>query len=665
MSGTNGACPIERLGRKLATILVLAILLGAYFSYRSPQEKENNSILPPSYSVNLDKDTLFQCLYVKEIMANFEEDNITSLDVKIGLLPGSLPLDINELSIKLTYTDNEGEKHWVHYLFDPLKTDFKTEEMKVIEFHDPDNRWDSNIITQNSTVKMRFEGNFNRSTRGTLNFIGYLIYLNIDIIMPPFITSPPLYTKYNGMILLNNTGEINYSRPGNDDWLIEESINMKDREILLDNNIIVLKDSKLSFENVTLRIEATNKTKYGIYIGENAEFIVTNSTITSTNVSGLENLQYDINVFGNISLENSYLSHSQGLNIYGSSATIKNCSFYQNKLNFSYTCANITSNKFTSCNGINFMYGSCMIRDNAFVNLPRAIFGHGDIFYFQDNLMDYCRTTIFIAYRESTIIGNRFSNCENGISLDSGLIQVRDNEMIRVDGVGISLDNGVSVVKNNTLTDSGGITITGSNKQRDNNSYQAIIEDNLIQDSSEWGFLLALIDAYSGNNTIINSSRADICSQSATLVVFNNTLRSEVPLSIVSRNCTVSIINTSIDKCHVAVCMIESTAVIINSIILNDASGKFKVMGEMQEKCHLQIQDGSTVQMKDTVFDEDEVIFTDYKSRLILPDKTIKKEKPPLGWRFYANIALLVTTITLIGILIWIYKRGKRKKQSL
>ena len=146
------------------------------------------------------------------------------------------------------------------------------------------------------------------------------------------------------------------------------------------------------------------------------------------------------------------------------------------------------------------------------------------------------------------------------------------------------------------------------------------------------------------------------------MVLFDNTLSSEAPVGIKSEDSSLYLINTTIDKSNIAISAERSSVIIVNSEILNDARGTFELYGERKEKCHFFLEDNSTIRIKNTDFDEDEVIFEDYKSRLILPHKTLRKEKPPPGWRFYANIALVVVTVTIISLLIRWYIRGKREE---
>ena len=656
---------MEKLEKKCVTILLILIIIVTSFSiFRFyPSETEDNIIVPHSYSVTLNSNVSFQCISVKEIIADYERGNITHLDITIGLLPGSIKLNLSDLTIDIRYVDKWGESHYDAYVLNGSKIFYNVKDLNIINVIDPDSVWDKTHITPNSSVTFRIHGNFGKSSTGYIKFMsaegGTPIIVEIN--MPQFLTYPPLYTTFGGMVIINTTDVVNYSKPVGKDWVVDESLFLKDSVMVLNKNLTILMGGTFTMDNVTMKVEASNSTKYGIYVSEGAKMVITNSSISSTNKSDTDNHLYDINVFGNITLDNSDLSYSQGLNIYGGSATIENCSFYKNPLNVLYSKVNIECNRFTSCDEMKLIYDSSFIRDNIFENITYGISGFGEDFHFYSNIINNSDRSIFCSYRTSKIVGNQISNCTFGIYLESGMNLIIDNVLSQVNVFSQCSD---CIINNNTLIDAGGIYVDRSDHMESGNYCIAIIDNNYISNSQGCGLCFVMTKAYCANNIIINSSRSDIDSERSNLVLFNNTLKSEVPTSIIARECTVSIINTTIDKCYVGMWMIDSTAVIINSTILNDASGKFEFRRETQEKCHLKIEDGSTVRMKDSTFDENEVLFSDYKSKLILPHKTIYKENPPLSWRFYANVALIVTTVAIITLSIWYYRRGKRKEKQ-
>ena len=473
---------MNRSKKRIIAVLAVAVILGAIFSCQqilSSEDDENNVIEIPDYTVKLNTDVNYQCIDVKEITANFEEGNVTSLDVKIGLLPGSDTFNFSDLLVHLRYVDIFGEFHYNAYMLNGSEINPDLKDMNVMDVVDLGEVWDRTLITPNSTITFRIKGNFGPSPTGSLEFNSRVsMPIHMEIKMPPFITFPPLYTKFGGMILLNITDSLDYSKPASDDWLIDEPIFLKDQEIILDRNLIVVGVGTLSLENVTMKVGGMNNTKYGIYIGEGAELVAINSSISSTDFSDRDSLLYNINVFGIIYLENCNISQSQGLNVYGGSASIENCSFHKSSLNFSYANTNIANNKFSSCNGIRFKYGSCVIKDNIFDNMNRNIFGYGENFHFQDNLMDNCKNNIYVTYKTSTIIGNKFSNCRYGISVNSGLVQIVNNEMLNVEELGIVIYKGTGIIKNNTLIDSAGIHITIYGKKGNFSGFDMIIENN-------------------------------------------------------------------------------------------------------------------------------------------------------------------------------------------
>ena len=420
----------------------------------------------------------------------------------------------------------------------------------------------------------------------------------VEIKMPPFLTSPPLYTKFGGMVIVNTNDVVNYSKPASEDWLVDGPIVLKDSEIVLDKNLTLVRGGSFTMDNVTMKIESSNNTKYGIYVGEGAKLIITNSSISSTNISDTDNLLYDINVFGNITLDNSNLSYSQGLNIYGGSASIENCSFYKNPLNISYSKANIACNRFTSCDRIGLMYDSSLIRDNIFENMTSTIFGFGEDFHFYGNLVNNSGSSILCSYRTSKVNGNNISNCEYGISL-SGCSRVTGNQISNVTCLGIGVDEGICVITNNSLIDSGGLILSGYMVNKPANGFNAIIENNLIRNSRDWGIQITNMVGILKDNSIINSTLTDIASRSSELIISNNTLCSKAPLGIISRDSTLFIINTTIDESYTAIGVMGSSVTIVNSTILNDAKGKFKIYGEMEEKSHILLEEGSTVKVRD------------------------------------------------------------------
>ena len=347
------------------------------------------------------------------------------------------------------------------------------------------------------------------------------------------------------------------------------------------------------------------------------------------------------------------------MNVYGGSAAIENCSFFKTPLNFSYTDIIVANNEFRSCGRIQPLYSSSFMMGNIFDNT--SIRGFGEKLIFIENEINNSELSILCDYRISHVIDNIVSNCEFGIIL-SGLVYVMNNELINVERGGIIVSDGACIIKNNTLKDSGGISVLSHETNGHFSSFDAIIEKNFLRNCSGYGLEIGKVFAYYGNNTMIKQEYRSVISVGSSLILFNNTLSSENPVGITSWDCSFYIINTTIDKNYIAITAENSSFIIVDSRISNDPRGTFEIYGETMEKCHFLLEDNSTISIKNTVFDEDEVIFEDYKSRLILPHKTLRKEKPPPGWRFYANIALVVVTVAVISLLILWYRRGKRKE---
>lgn len=270
---------MNRSKKRIIAVLVVVVILGAIFSCKqffSSDDDENNVIEIPEYSVKLNTDVDYQCIDVKEITANFEDGNVTSLDVKIGLLPGSDTFDLSDLHVHIRYIGKWGESVVDDYMLNGAEN-YPFLDLNIIGAVDPDKVWDRNLITPNSTITFKIEGGFGSSPVGNLKIYGttsMLIDIKIDLKMPPFITTPSLYTKYGGMVLFNSTEKLDYPSPSDNDWIIENATHIKDQEIRLDKNLIVLGTGRLSFDNVTLKINCTNRTRYGIFVGEGAEFKV-------------------------------------------------------------------------------------------------------------------------------------------------------------------------------------------------------------------------------------------------------------------------------------------------------------------------------------------------------------------------------------------------------
>ena len=124
--------------------------------------------------------------------------------------------------------------------------------------------------------------------------------------------------------------------------------------------------------------------------------------------------------------------------------------------------------------------------------------------------------------------------------------------------------------------------------------------------------MLQNVAAYCGNNSIQNSTDVDIISINSSLVVLNNTLNSGSPFGISARDCDLFVLSTTFNESYVAMGLSNTEVIMINSTVLNNASGKFELYRETKEKCHFLLEDNSTIRIKNTVFDEDEVIFEDY-----------------------------------------------------
>ena len=88
------------------------------------------------------------------------------------------------------------------------------------------------------------------------------------------------------VFLIGYTNEINAeSKPPDDgDWIIENETLVKNKEILLNGNLIINNGSKLTFDNVTLKMNCTTNGEYKIKIKKGGEFFARNNTnITSNN----------------------------------------------------------------------------------------------------------------------------------------------------------------------------------------------------------------------------------------------------------------------------------------------------------------------------------------------------------------------------------------------
>jgi len=656
--------------KRVVAVLAIAVLLGAAFSFHNYflSDDENNVIEVPDYTVKLNTYVNYQCIDVKEITANFENGNVTSLDVKIGLLPGSVPLDMNDLIINLDYIDRQGRAQFDDYIINSSLIHYGVKKVKITDVDDPYDEWDSTTITQNSTITLRFDGEFNCSQKGTMRFhLPTYITKPVEIILPPFITSPPLYSKYGGMALINRTESSEYPAPSIDDWIIDNDTVIEDRAIVLNNNIIVTNDASLTLKNVSITVNDSKEASFNMFIGEGAVLTVENSSIATINTTiEIDRWnyaewyfpRYEINVFGKFYLNKCNLSYSQGLNIYGGLSEIENSTFYKSSMRCYDTNLTIRDNTFSSSE-MQLTYGSYILENNNLDNFTME--GWGEEISFSKNI--FCNGTSRLSsfFKTSYIKNNNIQKCECRMHLE-GLSYIIDNEFYRNEKCSIMMGEGPSIIRNNSFIDTGWISTSPSRSSEISSGFQCIIESNMIK-SDSGGFYFHRTNAYLNNNEIINSRGDNIGSYDSSLVIVNNTMRSESGWNIGAVESSVLIINTSMDGYRGTLDLTNSSATIIDSVILNDGKGKYHYReGEMRDRVQFSLEQGSTIRIKNTEFDEDEVIFEDYKSRLILPHKTLRKEKPPPGWRFYANIALVVTTVLVFTLLVWRYRRGKRKE---
>ena len=358
------------------------------------------------------------------------------------------------------------------------------------------------------------------------------------------------------VFLIGYTNEINAeSKPPDDgDWIIENETLVKNKEILLNGNLIINNGSKLTFDNVTLKMNCTTNGEYKIKIKKGGEFFARNNTnITSNNTIFL----YKFEVHGKMELNNCVISDlwggerfriqdnfTGGIEIYSSNVSISNCSiinFFTVGVNCKVSMINIVNNTIGNEKNQQFTYGIICTSTDAKIfnnNISNTYYG------------------IYSTYSNIIIYGNKFSN-DISLYCNYGIIEIKDNiftdNFISIYGIRINV-----TILNNKLN---GVGLFFGD--------YAYIANNLI--SQNLGLYYGIM-GFNNNLTIENNT-----------ILGSNLKNSELP------NIGMYISNTQnvksqaiIRKNHISQtksAIICYNATILENVILNNEKGIYSVGG--------------------------------------------------------------------------------------
>jgi len=611
--------------------------------------------------------------------------NITSLDVKLRLLPGSRPINLSGHLIHLNYMDNKGTHQGGDYTIENLHSDYVdpyypgwgshdyNNKMKIIYESNNSEGEDPNLITRDTTVTLRFTGNFN--TSGNIGSIGIYLHsgpnMHIDIKMPSIVDPSLNLTKYRGVVLLNNTNDLEIPRSNEDDWVILNNTYLEDQEIVLNRNLIIGDHGFLSLSNVTLRINSSENRELGIYVGEKGTLNAYKSTITSLNspaseiIYGEEGwaiwpLEYNFQIFGNMKLDECELIYpynsTGGFEIFSDDVIISNCTIFQGDLLCKYSSPKILNNVFCNESYINSVFGSPVIKWNIFkTERTYSIWCEYGSAVITNNIINSSSNGIRCTGGHFEIRDNTIKTWYEGIRCHDGRAIIEDNFIESSNDYGIIIAQGTSQIRNNIITGAdGGILLFPLVIGKSPDFYQGIIENNVISGSGTG--IMSSGDSYGftskhlfRNNLILNGTLGIAC-KNTDLVISNESLNTQL-IGLVLIDSTAQVLNVTMKSSIVGVILSNSTSIIVNSYIKTHFGQVDFWEIKVSSSTDLYLSENAEARITNSKFDQNNILFEDEKSRVVLPNKTLSKNEP-FPWLYVYIPLSVLSLIIIIGMII-------------
>lgn len=282
-------------------------------------------------------------------------------------------------------------------------------------------------------------------------------------------------------VLPEGTGD--YPPPEEGDWIVSEDTHVRDETIVLNGDLIVLEDSSLTLENVTLIINSSMTDLHGVTVNSGGRMDVIASNITASPGAAL------FEVYGDMVMELSSVSHMYtGIEIFHGEVYIANSTIFDN-----------------SENGI-LCEGNPIIYNNTIhSNLRGVVSNYTALPRLYNNSISHNGCGVLgIAMGSGILIGNGISNNTNdGINQELGYFELRNNTIASNGGFGIRGDHSIFIASGNLIYDNArwGLYSSGGSIIQENNTFEMDgkmnIEGDVLQ---EWEVLIQIMDK--NNNAV-------------------------------------------------------------------------------------------------------------------------------------------------------------------
>ncbi len=297
-----------------------------------------------------------------------------------------------------------------------------------------------------------------------------------------------------------------YPPPEDGDWIVSEETLVRDETIVLIGDLIILEDSYLTLENVTLIINSSTTYLHGITVNPGGRMDVLASNITATPGTAV------FEVYGEMVMEHSSVSRMyNGIEIFHDDVYIGNSTIFDNSAN-GILCE---ANPILYNNTIHSNHRGVVSNYTALPQLyNNSIFHNG------------CGV-LGIAMGSGILIGNDISNNTNdGVNQELGYFELRNNTIASNGGFGVRGDHSIFYASRNLIYDNArwGLYSSGGSIIQENNTFEMDGERNIEGDVlQEWEVLIQIYDT---NNDPLEDVNITVTDKYGTVVWTGQTISS-------------------------------------------------------------------------------------------------------------------------------------------
>ncbi|UCH89406.1 MAG: right-handed parallel beta-helix repeat-containing protein [Thermoplasmata archaeon] len=355
--------------------------------------------------------------------------------------------------------------------------------------------------------------NFKRILLFTLTFL-LMLPTSIIFNQVPIIEASPEPKNEDEKPPISGTGYTQFSQ----DWFVDddETLYYGNQTIDLIGNLTINSTGKLILYNVTLQMNCSFDSEFGIIVEEGGVF-----NLTETKITGVNNKTWSFNVFGNMSMDNCNISfmHASkhpvtnditgGLQIYSGNVTVNNTYFCHNHNNLLISSltgdsAIITNNTITLA-----------LRDALNKTISRGI--------------------ITTNYTKALIFGNNISDVQRGIEiLGNSEPYVNRNTILNNDEYGIyarSTSKNIRITNNTIGNHSGNINLRLEYNWKLGDGPGGVIKNNNLFNSSTGIYYDSNGYSVINNNHIYENNRGIYLDRSTSLII-DNTIENNTEVGI-------------------------------------------------------------------------------------------------------------------------------------